>query len=81
MIRKGGMVLGFGLLPTLSEAQIPRDADCTHMVWFGESLSGITREVLRCALQDDVGAVRRVSAESSRTVRPGLRVMIDRKMP
>ena len=44
MIRKGGMVLAFGLLPTLSEVQIPTDVDSTRTVWFGESLSGITRE-------------------------------------
>lgn len=44
MIRKGGMVLAFGLLPTLSEVQIPTDVDSTRTVWFGESLSGITRK-------------------------------------
>ena len=32
-------------------------------------------------LQDEVGTVRLVLSESPRTVRPGLRVVVDRKMP
>ena len=58
MIRKGGMVLAFGLLPTLSEVQIPTDVDSTRtgLVW-GEPERNHER-VLRCGLQDDVGAVR-----------------------
>ena len=44
MICKGGILLAFGLLPTQFEVQMPTDADSTHTLWFGESLSGIMRE-------------------------------------
>ena len=41
MIRLGGIVLAIGLLPTLSEAQVPTAAGRTHTVQSRETLSGI----------------------------------------